>query len=54
MLPCNVIVYEGDDRRAVVAAMDPMTTMAVAGDPKLVELAQTVKQKLATALDKLE
>src|SRR5690349_16640223 len=25
MLPCNVIVYEGDDRRAVVTAMDPTT-----------------------------
>ena len=28
MLPCNVIVYEGDDGLAVVAAIDPMATIA--------------------------
>jgi len=54
MLPCNVIVYEGDDRRAVVVAVDPTRTVATTGNPKLVELAETVKQKLTRALDKLE
>jgi uncharacterized protein (DUF302 family) len=54
MLPCNVIVYEGDDRRAVVVAVDPTKTVATTGNPKLVELAETVKQKLTRALDKLE
>ena len=29
MLPCNVIVYEGDDGKAVVSAIDPMATIAV-------------------------
>jgi uncharacterized protein (DUF302 family) len=28
MLPCNVIVYEGDDGKAVVCAIDPMATIA--------------------------
>jgi uncharacterized protein (DUF302 family) len=28
MLPCNVIVYEGDDGMAVVTAIDPMATIA--------------------------
>ena len=28
MLPCNVIVYEGDDGKGVVAAIDPMATIA--------------------------
>ncbi len=28
MLPCNVIVYEGDDGHAVVCAIDPMATIA--------------------------
>lgn len=54
MLPCNVIVYEGDDKRAVVAAIDPTKTMAASGSPELVELAKTVKEKLSRALDKLE
>jgi uncharacterized protein (DUF302 family) len=28
MLPCNVVVYEGDDGMAVVTAIDPMATIA--------------------------
>ena len=54
MLPCNVVVYEGDDGKAVVLAMDPTRTMAEAGNPKLVELAATVKEKLTRALASLE
>lgn len=54
MLPCNVIVYEGDDGRAVVAAIDPMQTMAAQGDPQLAEIAATVKDKLGRALATLE
>jgi uncharacterized protein (DUF302 family) len=53
MLPCNVVVYEGDDRRAVVIAMDPTKTMASTENPKLVELAEAVKAKLGRALERL-
>jgi uncharacterized protein (DUF302 family) len=53
MLPCNVVVYEDDARRAVVVAIDPTKTVAAAGNPKLVELAEVVKQKLSSALEKL-
>ena len=54
MLPCNVVVYEGDDGKAVVLAIDPTKTMAGAGNPKLAELAETVKEKLTRALARLE
>ncbi len=54
MMPCNVVVYEGDDRRAVVLAIDPTTTVAATGNPKLVQLAGSVKDKLTRALEKLE
>ena len=54
MLPCNVVVYEGEDRRAVVIAVDPTQTVAAAGNPKLSELAVSVKDKLARALARLE
>ena len=54
MLPCNVAVYEGDDGKAVVMAVDPTTTVAATGNPKLVELATAVKEKLLLALAKLE
>lgn len=52
MMPCNVVVYEGDDKLATVMAIDPTQTMAAA-DPALQSLAQTVKEKLARALEKL-
>ncbi len=54
MLPCNVVVYEGDDGKAVVLAIDPTRTVAATGNAKLVELAETVKQKLTRALANLE
>lgn len=52
MLPCNVVVYEGDDGRAAVLTVDPMQTVA-ASDPRLAEIAATVKSKLARVLEKL-
>ena len=54
MLPCNVVIYEDDERHAVVLAVDPTKTMAGTGNTKLAELAETVKAKLARALAKLE
>lgn len=53
MLPCNVIVYEGDDDKAIVVAVDPEKSIAASGNPKLTEVAQTVRAKLTRALDTL-
>ena len=52
MLPCNVIVYEGDDGRAVVHAIDPMQTVASA-DARLAPIATTVREKLGRVLEHL-
>jgi uncharacterized protein (DUF302 family) len=52
LLPCNVIVYEGDDRRTVVAAVDPMATLA-ATDDRLRPIAEAVRDRLRRALDTL-
>src|SRR5688572_16869250 len=52
MLPCNVIVYEGDDGKAIVHAIDPMQTVATA-DPRLNRLATIVREKLTRALERL-
>lgn len=52
MLPCNVVVYETDGGGCVVAAVDPTKTMA-AGDPALAKLADTVRGKLAAALERI-
>jgi uncharacterized protein (DUF302 family) len=54
MLPCNVVVYEGDDGKAIVVAMDPTKSMAGASNPKIAELAATVKEKLTRVLARLE
>jgi uncharacterized protein (DUF302 family) len=54
MLPCNVVVYEDDDHRAVVAAIDPTRTVATLGNPTLTELAEAIRGKLEAALSRLE
>jgi uncharacterized protein (DUF302 family) len=53
MLPCNVIVYEGDDGRAVVVAVDPMQTVAVWGGPEIRKVAEAVRAKLVRVLELL-
>ena len=53
LLQCNVIVYETDDGKTVVSAVDPMQTMASQGDPSLRPLAEQVQQKLRRVIDAL-
>jgi uncharacterized protein (DUF302 family) len=53
LMPCNVIVYETDDGKTVVSAVDPMQTMAAQGDPEMAPLADAVKQKLQRVVDSL-
>lgn len=53
MLPCNVIVQDLGDGRIEVAAIDPVATMDRVGNPKLSELARTVRGKLSAVLDRL-
>ena len=50
MLPCNVVVYEGDDGKAVVLAIDPMATIA-STQPGLAGIAGEVRAGLAKALE---
>ncbi len=52
MLPCNVTVYEGDDGRTVVTAVDPLQTVAAA-DPALKPIADQVRERLARVLEKV-
>jgi uncharacterized protein (DUF302 family) len=53
LLPCNVILYETDDGKTVVSAVDPMQTMAAQGDPDMQPLAEAVQQKLQKVVDSL-
>ncbi len=54
LLPCNVIVYEADDGRAIVAAVDPIQTIAGRGHPEIASVARRVREKLTRALRRLE
>ena len=55
LLPCNVIVYEGDDKQSVVAAMAPLVALGiVGGNPDLHEVAKEADQRLRRALASLE
>jgi uncharacterized protein (DUF302 family) len=49
MMPCNVIVYEGDDGKAVVTAIDPVATIA-STHPGLNVIAGEVRFGLQRAL----
>lgn len=52
LLPCNVVVYEADDGKATVIAVDPMQTLA-ASRPELAPVAAEVQAKLRRVVEKL-
>jgi len=53
MLPCNVIVQDMGNGTIEVAAIDPTAAMARLGNPKLADLAATVRGKLEAVLARL-
>ena len=53
MLPCNVVVYEGDDAMAVVLAIDPMQTVAAA-NAAIRPVAEEVRERLGRVLAKID
>eukprot|EP00056_Hartaetosiga_gracilis_P021673 m.25744 g.25744 ORF g.25744 m.25744 type:complete len:133 (+) comp9203_c0_seq1:175-573(+) len=53
LLPCNVIVYEDQDGKTVVEAMDPDIMSKVDGSDDLKKIAGEAKELLARALEGL-
>lgn len=53
LLPCNVIVYEEEDGRTVVSAVDAAKMLSVVGNPKLESTAGKVNEKLRNVIDSL-
>ena len=52
LLPCNVAVYEGDEKgSSVVAAIDPEVSLGRVGNEALAPLAAEVKTRLRRVLD---
>lgn len=54
LLPCNVIVYEADPGRSVVATIAPLVSLSRAGNQSLAPLGEQVDQKLRRVLGSLE
>jgi uncharacterized protein (DUF302 family) len=52
LLPCNVVVYE-QNGKTVVAAIDPVKMMSVAGNADLNRIAGEVETSLRRAIDNI-
>jgi len=54
LLPCNVIVYERDDGRTVVATIDPVAATQMIENVALAEIAGEVRTKLERVVEAIE
>jgi uncharacterized protein (DUF302 family) len=53
LLPCNVVVYEGDEGTSVVSVLDPVDQLGVAGRADMESLAQDVRARMERVLEAL-
>lgn len=53
LLPCNVIVYETDDKKAYVSAINPVSALQVVKKEELRKIAEEVSEKLKRVVDKV-
>ncbi len=53
LLPCNVIIYEMDAKKVYVAALNPVSGLAVIKSEELKKIALEVSEKLKKVVDKV-
>jgi uncharacterized protein (DUF302 family) len=53
LLPCNVIVYETDDKKAYVSALNPVSALEVIKNKELRKIAEEVSKKLERVVNKV-
>ena len=53
LLPCNVVIYETDDRKVCVSAIDPVAALAVIKKEELKKIAEEVSEKLKKVIDRV-
>lgn len=53
MLPCNVVVQEGDHGQTIVSAIDPVASMQAVENGSLGEVAEQVRAKLQKVIESL-
>ena len=53
LLPCNVIVYETDDKKAYISALNPVSALEVIKSKELRKIAAEVSEKLKKVVEKV-
>ena len=54
LLPCNVVVYAGDEPgTAIVAALDPVRQLAISGRDDLGDMAEEVRVRLRRVVEEI-
>lgn len=51
LLPCNVIVYETDDKKAYIAAINPISALKIIQSQELRNIAEEVSEKLKRVVE---
>lgn len=53
LLPCNVIVYETDDKKAYVSAINPVSALEIIQSEELRKIAEEVSGKLTRVIERI-
>jgi uncharacterized protein (DUF302 family) len=53
LLPCNVIVYETDDKKVYVSAINPVSALEVIKSEPLKKIAMEVSEKLKKVIERV-
>ena len=53
MLPCNVVVQDGENGKTLVSAIDPLASMKAVDNSTLGEVAEQVRSKLQRVIENL-
>ena len=53
LLPCNFVVYENEDNKTTVAAIDPVKLLSLSENKDLVELGEEIKNRFKKAINRL-
>jgi len=54
LLPCNVIVYETDDKKAYVAAINPVSALEIIKSRELRSIAGEVSERLKRVVERIK
>ncbi|NIQ13929.1 MAG: DUF302 domain-containing protein [Candidatus Dadabacteria bacterium] len=53
LLPCNVLVYEKENGKVMVSAMNPEAALSLVDNEKIEEIAKEVRNRIKASLSKL-